>query len=1025
MASKGKKISELTELTSASLQTTLVGVDNGTTYKVTLDVLEDAIISMVSRSTDLRLDSLEAYTSSVGAEIDLTPLNSFTSSQSTLNSAFTTGINARLQTSSFNDFSASVHSEILAATNEQDLSGYVTQLVVNTLSGSVDGRIDSLEENSSSYETKGSGILSGSVSYTSLTDIPTGIVSQSVDIADFVFTADTITNSDVTIVATDGDIVLNADGNVYVGSSNAGNGIVTNQYFDSVVGDINRINNGTGYSITDNLDNVINSIPSISSLNTFTSSQEILNNTFTTTGSNSFNGNQTINGSLTIATPSAGVPNSVSNWNGGGGWNQGFYSNLFTSGGTGTGLTVDITTEGSGYIDINSITINTPGIGYTNGDIITINNENNLPGEFTIGVEQGSGWVFNTSGSLTTPGDVNISGSIYANNLDGLISSSAQITQFGFISASNDQNLSTTSSVQFHDLTIAGTGSFESDVTIYGNLQVWGTQSVINSTNVELSDNILYLAPSGGGDFDLGIVGHYNDGTYSHTGIFSDASDGHAWKVFKGLTTETTGAYVDTNGVGYTLADFKANNIYGGIYATNGVISGSSQLTSSYDSRYTLSGSVSAVPSGTISGSSQITGIVNLTNLSATSQISASVFVGGFGVAEAKYTVISAKPMTFYPNPSIESVRFTTAGAVLIGGNHSENNFKLSVTGSARIIGLTNITGSLVVSDGITGSIAATNGIISGSSQLTASYDTRYTLSGSVVSGTTPAGTISGSSQLTSSFDGRYTQTGSFNTLTASFNSFTSSAQSVTTGSNSFNGTQTITGSLIITTGSFVASQITANTASLYLTSGSNLYVQNNGVVEITGSLKVKGTTTFETVGGDEGGEIQFGIPATNTTLENRVATDIFQNRYRIFEGSSNAKGVYIDLAKAPNGVGGELMWKASGFVNTDVDVTLGNLKARIPSSGNKSLQVSTISGTYSVHGSSTYSYNGIGGITLSSPLSITTTPTYISAGYNFTVAGSTDTWILMDTSAGICWRVTMIIGPSYLNNFISIERLH
>ena len=119
--------------------------------------------------------------------------------------------------------------------------------------------------------------MSGSVSYESLTDIPVGIVSQSVDIADFVFTTDTITKSDVTIVATDGDIVLNADGNVYVGSSNAGNGIVTNQYFDSVIGDINRINNGTGYSITDNLDNVINSIPSISSLNTFTSSQEILN----------------------------------------------------------------------------------------------------------------------------------------------------------------------------------------------------------------------------------------------------------------------------------------------------------------------------------------------------------------------------------------------------------------------------------------------------------------------------------------------------------------------------------------------------------------------------------------------------------------------------------------------------------------------------------------------------------------------------------------------------------------------------
>jgi hypothetical protein len=47
-----------------------------------------------------------------------------------------------------------------------------------------------------------------------------------------------------------------------------------------------------------------------------------------------------------------------------------------------------------------------------------------------------------------------------------------------------------------------------------------------------------------------------------------------------------------------------------------------------------------------------------------------------------------------------------------------------------------------------------------------------------------------------------------------------------------------------------------------------------------------------------------------------------------------------------------------------------------------------------------------------------------LAAGYNFIVAGATDTWNIMDTSAGIAWRITMIIGASYLNNFISIERL-
>ena len=93
------------------------------------------------------------------------------------------------------------------------------------------------------------------------------------------------------------------------------------------------------------------------------------------------------NGTVVCAEPTpSGIPSDVANWNGGGGWNQGFYSNLATTGGTGTGLTVDVAAGGGGYINISAITINTTGTGYTDGDVITINNENNIPGTFTISV---------------------------------------------------------------------------------------------------------------------------------------------------------------------------------------------------------------------------------------------------------------------------------------------------------------------------------------------------------------------------------------------------------------------------------------------------------------------------------------------------------------------------------------------------------------------------------------------------------------------------------------------------------------
>ena len=275
----------------------------------------------------------------------------------------------------------------------------------------------------------------------------------------------------------------------------------------------------------------------------------------------------------------------------------------------------------------------------------------------------------------------------------------------------------------------------------------------------------------------------------------------------------------------------------------NGAISSSSQLTSSYDIRYTLSGSISATPSGTISGSSQLTSSFD-TRYSLSGSSSQTINTSSFATTGSN---------SFNGNQNITGSLVVSAVAVVAGALTIPSASVISLTSGSSI----SVDASGAITGSLTGSVfgigdvvafsaslnsriisgSSVAGTISGSSQLTSSYDTRYTLSGSVVSGTTPAGTISGSSQLTSSFDGRYTQTGSFNTLTASFNSFTASAQSVTTGSNSFNGTQTITGSLNITTGNIIASAITANTSSLYLTSGSNLYVQNNGIVEITGSL--------------------------------------------------------------------------------------------------------------------------------------------------------------------------------------------
>jgi hypothetical protein len=220
MANARKRILELTPLPSASLDTTIVGVDGGTTYRIELDVLADAVTSRVNILDRDRLTSLESVTSSfeskgrsvisssaqitafgfisssvtiptgtisssaqitsfgfISESVDISSLNSFTSSQSTLNTAFTNGINARLQTSSFDTFSASVDNRIIAATNEQSLTHLVTtssfnEYTASISTGSLVNRLNAIESVSGSWITEsetGSFLtsLSGAISSSS------------------------------------------------------------------------------------------------------------------------------------------------------------------------------------------------------------------------------------------------------------------------------------------------------------------------------------------------------------------------------------------------------------------------------------------------------------------------------------------------------------------------------------------------------------------------------------------------------------------------------------------------------------------------------------------------------------------------------------------------------------------------------------------------------------------------------------------------------------------------------------------
>lgn len=76
------------------------------------------------------------------------------------------------------------------------------------------------------------------------------------------------------------------------------------------------------------------------------------------------------------------------------------------------------------------------------------------------------------------------------------------------------------------------------NLTLSGNLTVNGTTTTVSSTNLEVTDPLIYIGTGNSANSkDLGIVGHFDNGTYQHTGLTRDASDGK-WKLFSGVTTE-------------------------------------------------------------------------------------------------------------------------------------------------------------------------------------------------------------------------------------------------------------------------------------------------------------------------------------------------------------------------------------------------------------------------------------------------------------------------------------------------------
>lgn len=212
----------------------------------------------------------------------------------------------------------------------------------------------------------------------------------------------------------------------------------------------------------------------------------------------------------------------------------------------------------------------------------------------------------------------------------------------------------------------------------------------------------------------------------------------------------------------------------------------------------------------------------------------------------------------------------------------------------------------------------------------------------------------------------------------------------------------------------------------------SNTGIAVTGTVSATGTITsnsyVRGVELTSTNSvGSEGGQINLAIPAANTTLGGTTVTvDVYQNQLRFFEGSANAKGAYIDLANCANGVGTNLVNRASIIAGANTAVTLDNIQARVGGSPTR-LFINTVSGNLTGAGDTQTLLSG--SVAVSSWINV---PIGAGVANAFAMSGALssngDTAILslIDQGAGSgMWRITGMIANTTANLYgVTIERL-
>jgi len=801
----------------------------------------------------------------------------------------------------------------------------------------------------------------GVTSYTDLTNIPNGIVSESSQVVALlpnnVFSGSFIGGSNVTITSGSGNVTISTTGTPTPSGTISSSAQITALGFVSESGE--NIPAGT---VSSSAQITALGFVSESGTDAQTLSLNQVNNILAISNGNSVDLTPVVGGESRI---------SGSIWSTGSDYYYVSADLQVTGGLSATSLT--------GSIDYSNLT-NVPALVSSSVQIISL-----LPD----GVVSGSSQVTDGSGILSgsiidqLPSGV-VSGSSQVTDGSGIFSSSAQLPD-GLVSGSSqitDGSEIVSSSAQVI--------TFLPDGTVSGSSQITDGSDIVSS-----SQQVVDLLPdgviSGSGQLPAGIVSSsaqvttlLPDGVVSGSSQITDGSG-----IFSGSIIAGSNITVTSGSGNITIGS-------SGESTPAGTISGSAQITSlgfiSESAAGTISSSaqvVSSLPSGTVSGSSQITdgsgifsgSLVAGTNITINQsgnnfEISSSGESTPAGTISSSEQVISSLPDGVISGSSQLPSGLVSESAQTLVHLEGTNIFSGSLIPGANVT-ITSGSGNITITAANDGTsdynnlINVPSGIVSSSSQLTSSYDSRYlntngddVVSGSVLrnlDGTNvvsesaqvisllPDGVISGSEQLPSGLVSESSQV-VFGDVSSIPSGLVSGSSQVLNGSGvvsgsvirTLDGTGVVSGSVLRTLdGTNVFSGSFIGGSNVTITSGSgNVTISSTGAPTPEGTISssqqvidslpsgvISGSEQLPSGLVSESSQIVFGdISSIPSGLVSESSQVVFEDISSIPSGlvSESSQVVFGDISSIPSGLvsGSEQITDGSDIVSSSAQVT-------------------------------------------------------------------------------------------------------